>query len=247
MRKKLRVTIGAVLILLTHNVFALTSLEQFMVANNIPLDTPITVYNVNDEIPIGITLTAAQMPDYERIRAEYLASMASSETSGTFNLLKQNENLLITSQITLNNVNVGEENVRISDGTVLNGRFTVENPLQVSQSVSIILSTYTADGKLNQLVTKETTVNANSSEILNIDYQFEASCESYGKIMFWNSAQCMIPLRATIDFNQKNGVNAYYYNSDNRLIQIDKSNGKTLVFTYDNMGNLLSKELRGAN
>lgn len=47
-------TIGVALLILTHNVFALTDLEQFFLENNIPLNTPITVYDVNDEIPIGM-------------------------------------------------------------------------------------------------------------------------------------------------------------------------------------------------
>lgn len=46
---------------------------------------------------------------------------------------------------------------------------------------------------------------------------------------------------------QKNIYITYYYDSDNRMIQIDKSNGKSLIFTYDNMGNLLTKTVRGAN
>jgi len=36
-------------------------------------------------------------------------------------------------------------------------------------------------------------------------------------------------------------VNAYYYDVNNRLIQVDKKNGKSIYYTYDNMGNLLSK------
>ena len=75
-------------------------------------------------------------------------------------------------------------------------------------------------------------------------YQFDAANEYTGKIFFWDSLSTIMPLRASIDFSQDSGINAYYYNVDNRLLQIDKMNGTSLIFTYDNMGNLLTRTVR---
>jgi len=50
---------------------------------------------------------------------------------------------------------------------------------------------------------------------------------------------------AALSFDGNSGINAYYYNSDNRLMQVDKSNGVSILYTYDKMGNLLTKAIRG--
>lgn len=63
--------------------------------------------------------------------------------------------------------------------------------------------------------------------------------------MFRDSLGGMMPIRTSIDFTQNRGVNAYYYSSDNRLLQIDKANNTSIYFTYDKMGNLLRKTISG--
>ena len=108
----------------------------------------------------------------------------------------------------------------------------------------LIPATYTETGRLYNVRTFEADVAADDSENIEIIYQFDAENEYTGKLMLWNTLSGMIPVRTSIDFSQTSGVNAYYYNADNRLLQIDKMNGTSLLFTYDNMGNLLSRTVR---
>ena len=92
--------------------------------------------------------------------------------------------------------------------------------------------------------TVDVTIDAGQTEYVEILYQFDAENETTGKLMIWNTLSNFIPVRASIDFSQTSGINAYYYDADNRLLQIDKIDGKSVIFTYDNMGNLLSRTTR---
>lgn len=154
------------------------------------------------------------------------------------------EKLTITSSIRINGVNVEERGTRIIDKGNLECIFSVYNSSAMSDSVIAILATYTLDGKLYNVETVNATVDAEQTEDVEILYQFDTKNESTGKLMIWNTSSNLIPVRASIDFSQTSGVNAYYYNADNRLLQIDKIDGKSVIFTYDNMGNLLSRTIR---
>lgn len=154
------------------------------------------------------------------------------------------EDLSITSQIKINNVNVGENGLRIVDDANLVCDFDISNSSNSSRSIDILFATYTEDGRLCNINKYSQTLASGMDENVQITYQFNAETEYRAKILIWDSLSNMIPIRAEIDFSQESGINAYYYNADNRLIQIDKANGKSLIFTYDNMGNLLQKSIR---
>lgn len=162
----------------------------------------------------------------------------------TVDLLSDNSSLSISSQIKINGINVGETGIRIIDKANLNCNFSVSNDSLFSQSLTVILATYTEDGDLYQV--KTAGININPGEIDNIQmvYQFNAENEQNGKIMFWNSLAGALPIRTSVNFSQESGINAYYYDADNKLLQIDKSNNNSIYFTYDRMGNLLSKTTR---
>ena len=160
------------------------------------------------------------------------------------NSLSVSDNLSISSQIKINGVNVGEDGLRIIDNASMSCTFSVENNSNIEKSVTALLVTYNNNGEMQNVRTAAMDVAAENSENMQIIYQFDAENEYTGKLMMWDSLSGMIPLRATIDFTQTSGVNAYYYNQDNRLLQVDKKNGTSLVYTYDNMGNLLTKTVR---
>lgn len=159
-------------------------------------------------------------------------------------VLPISEDLSITSQIKINNVNVGENGLRIVDDANLVCDFDISNSSNSSRSIDILFATYTENGRLCNISKYSQIVSGGMDENMQITYQFNAETEYRAKILIWDSLSNMIPIRAEIDFSQDSGINAYYYNADNRLIQIDKANGKSLIFTYDNMGNLLQKYIR---
>ncbi|MBP3359656.1 MAG: RHS repeat protein [Clostridia bacterium] len=160
------------------------------------------------------------------------------------NLLSDDSGLGIASQIKINGVSVGEDGVRIIDNANMSCTFSIANSGDTANKVSAILATYTETGRLYNVRAFEADVAADDSKNIEIIYQFDAENEYTGKLMLWNTLSGMIPVRTSIDFSQTSGINAYYYNSDNRLLQIDKANGTSLSFTYDNMGNLLTKTIR---
>lgn len=163
-------------------------------------------------------------------------------TSG--NLLSDSSDLSISSQIKINGVNVGEDGLRIIDNANMSCNFTVSNNSDTEKSVVALLATYSETGRLQNVETVQIGVDGNETENMQIVYQFNADTENTAKLMFWDSFSNMIPIKSTIDFSQTSGINAYYYNADNRLLQIDKMNGTSLVYTYDNMGNLLTRTIR---
>lgn len=160
------------------------------------------------------------------------------------NLMPISSDLAISSQIKINGVTVNEQGMRIIDNANMSCNFTISNSSADSDGVIAILATYTAEGRLHNVETFEIDVEAGKTRSIEIIYQFDTENEHTGKLMIWNTFTNLIPIRTSIDFSQTSGINAYYYNSDNRLLQIDKASGKSLFFTYDNMGNLLSRTIR---
>ena len=159
------------------------------------------------------------------------------------NLMLVSEDLEISSQIKINGVNVGGNGLRIVDNANISCTFNISNESEISKSFAPVLVTYDESGVMQNVRTVEVEVNEGEMESVQIIYQFDAEKEYTAKLMMWDSLSGMIPLRATIDFTQTSGVNAYYYNKDNRLLQVDKANGTSLIYTYDNMGNLLTKTI----
>ena len=159
-------------------------------------------------------------------------------------LMTLSKGLSITSNIKLNGITVDEKGMRIIDNANMCCIVNVSNASIKADSITAILATYANEGKLYNVRTFKIDVNPGQTNSTEIIYQFDAENEYMGKLMFWNEITGLMPIRASIDFTQTSGINAYYYNSDNRLLQIDKANGKSLIFTYDNMGNLLSRTTR---
>lgn len=150
----------------------------------------------------------------------------------------------IASQIKLNSVSVGENAIRIADNGSLNCLFNIKNNTAEKRSITVVIATYTERKSLHGLSHVSLTLEASEERSFELDYVFNTEYEVSGKIMFWDSLVGMVPLRTAIDFNQTNGVNAYYYDLDNRLLQVDKANGVSLLYTYDKTGNLLTKAVR---
>ncbi|MBR5271106.1 MAG: RHS repeat protein [Clostridia bacterium] len=165
-----------------------------------------------------------------------------NDTEG--NLLGDAVDFTITSNIKINNVDVGENGIRIVDNANMNCTFNARNNSTKDETISLILATYTTQKILHQVKYSSIEVKAGTSENIQLVYQFDAENEDSARLMLWNSFSKMIPIKATIDFTQTSGINAYYYNADNRLLQVDKMNGKSILFTYDKMGNMLGKTIR---
>lgn len=163
----------------------------------------------------------------------------------TQNLLQTTSSLSLASQIKINGVNVGENGMRIIDNANLSCNFTLANSGETTQKLSVMLATYTDTKALYNVKMTEISVESGKTGNAQIAYKFNADKEHSGKLMFWDSLSGMMPIRTSIDFTQNSGVNAYYYNSDNRLLQIDKANNTSIYFTYDKMGNLLRKTISG--
>lgn len=163
----------------------------------------------------------------------------------TQNLLQTTSSLSLASQIKINGVNVGENGMRIIDNANLSCNFTLANSGEATQKLSVMLATYTDTRALYNVKMTEISVESGKTGNAQIAYKFNADKEHSGKLMFWDSLSGMMPIRTSIDFTQNSGVNAYYYNSDNRLLQIDKANNTSIYFTYDKMGNLLRKTISG--
>lgn len=159
-------------------------------------------------------------------------------------LMKVSTELSVTSNIKLNGVTVGENGMRIIDNANMSCTLGVSNLSTKDDSITVILATYTIEGILHNIRAFKIDVDAGQTNNIEIAYQFDAETEFSGKLMIWNTLTNQMPIRVSIDFMQTSGINAYYYDTDNRLLQIDKANGKSLIFTYDNMGNLLSKTTR---
>ena len=160
------------------------------------------------------------------------------------NALSASSDWTISSQIKINGVNVGENGLRIIDDASMSCSLSVSNNSDADREITALLATYTSTGALHDINVFNIDVDAQETVNTEIIYEFDAEKEHTGKLMFWDSLSSLIPLRTTIDFSQESGINAYYYNTDNRLLQVDKMNGKSILFTYDNMGNLLTRTVR---
>lgn len=154
------------------------------------------------------------------------------------------DGLSISSQIKIDGVNVGEKGLRIIDNAQMDCLFGLENSTASDRTISVILATYTSDGSLYTAKRAQLPALAGQSGSVRLIYRFDAANEHSARLMFWSSG--MLPIKAAVDFDGESGVNAYYYDADNRLVRTDKANGKSVFYTYDNMGNLLSKTVGGA-
>lgn len=173
-----------------------------------------------------------------------LIVLAEVDVNQNENLMTVSSALAVTSNIKLNGITVGENGMRIIDNAGMSWTIGVANSSAKDDSITAILATYTNEGRLYNIRTFKIAVAAGQTNSMEIVYQFDAETEFSGKLMIWNTLTNSMPIRASIDFAQNSGINAYYYNAENRLLQIDKANGKSVFFTYDNMGNLISKTSR---
>lgn len=171
-------------------------------------------------------------------------SVNNVNTAYTYNLLQASNELSLSSQIKINGVNVGENGLRIIDNANLNCNLSIGNNTSDTHSVSVILATYTEDKKLYNMKFSEIEIEDGETGNIQLIYTFNAEHEDSAKLMLWDSISGMVPLKTAIEFDGDSGVTAYYYNADNRLLQIDKLSGNSLVYTYDNTGNLLTKTVR---
>ena len=154
--------------------------------------------------------------------------------------------LSLSSQIKINGVNVGENGLRIIDNAQMDCLFGLENSTANDRTISVILATYTSDGRLYAVKRVQLPAPAGQNGNAQLIYRFDTENEYSARLMFWDSLAGMFPIKTAVNFDGESGINAYYYDTDNRLIQVDKANGKSVFYAYDNMGNLLSKTVGGA-
>ncbi len=171
-------------------------------------------------------------------------SVNNVNTAFTYNLLPSSESLALSSHIKINGVNVGEDGLRIIDNANLSCNLSIGNNTSETHTVSVILATYTEDKKLYNMKFSEIEIEDGETGNAELIYTFNAEHEDSAKLMLWDSISGMVPLKTAIEFDGDSGVTAYYYDADNRLLQIDKLSGVSLVFTYDNTGNLITKTVR---
>ena len=198
------------------------------------------VFDWESEDSIWITPVAMNATANSSVEKNNITSQTKQESG----LMAITSDLAVTSNIKLNGVMVGEDGMRIIDNANMLCTLGVSNSSTRDDSITAILATYTIEGRLHNIRTFNVDVPAGQTNSVEIVYQFDADKEFSGKLMIWNTFANLMPVRTSIDFTQTSGINAYYYNADNRLLQIDKANGKSLFFSYDNMGNLLSKTIR---
>lgn len=187
--------------------------------------------------------------DWQTKNCYWVVQIQSEEnTASTLNLegniMPASSDLAITSQIKLNGVNVSENGLRIVDDASMVCSLTVSNNSNTDKEIKAFLATYTETGRFQNVRVFSVDVDAGETVNTEFTYQFDAENEHTGKIMFWDSMTNLLPLRLSVDFSQTSGVNAYYYDADNRLLQVDKMNGTSILYTYDNMGNLLTRTTR---
>ena len=156
------------------------------------------------------------------------------------------DGLSLSSQIKINGVNVGEKGLRIINNAQMDCLFGLENSTANDRTISVILATYTSDGRLYTVKRVQLPTPAGQNGNARLIYHFDTENEYSARLMFWDSLAGMFPIKTAVNFDCESGINAYYYDTDNRLIQVDKANGKSVFYAYDNMGNLLSKTVGGA-
>ncbi len=211
---------------------------------NFPL--PFLFYTIFKEIYIMKTIKklAILLTLFMLISVSYAEEISSNTETTNGNIMPVSSNLTVTSSIKLNGISVDEQGMRIINEANMCCTFSISNLSSTPDGIVAILATYTAEGRFYNIEIYDIDIEAGETKNVEIIYQFDAENEHIGKLMIWNSYTNFIPLRASIDFSQTSGINAYYYTTDNRLLQIDKANGKSVIFTYDKMGNLLSRTVR---
>ena len=162
-------------------------------------------------------------------------------TSNAFAASFSTESLNIDSLIKINGCETAMNDLNVKYDGELEAVFSVSNIDDSTHKVTALLATYTQGGKLYQIKTDSVNILSGETDSIEITHIFNTDNEHRANIMLWDSLSGMRPLMTSVDFSQKDGINIYYYNSDNRLVQIDKANGNSIMFTYDNMGNLLTK------
>jgi len=159
--------------------------------------------------------------------------------------LSSDSDIYYSSMIKINGVNVGENGLRIVNNADFEYSVELENRCIQTKTLSLILATYTSDNNLYSAKNISIDINSLSEGNISLIYKFNAGYEKSAKLMLWDMTSGIIPVTAALSFDGNSGINAYYYNSDNRLMQVDKSNGVSILYTYDKMGNLLTKAIRG--
>lgn len=161
------------------------------------------------------------------------------------NLMGNGSDFTVSSQIKINNVNVGETGSRIIDDANMECSFEIGNNTSSEKTLSLILATYDNAEKLVNVKTANVNISSMAVGSVNLVYQFNSETDKNAKLMLWDISSGNKPVKASVSFNQDSGINAYYYNADNRLLQVDKMNETSLYYTYDSMGNLLAKTVYG--
>lgn len=224
---------------------SLISINSYAAINNFPVINSISDWFNTEEgreyVGVGITTyyVGDTVPQPSGLLLMPLNLSIPNNTAS-----EDNPVFTITSQIKINDVNVGENAVRIKDNGNLKCLFNIKNNTNKQRKITVVIATYTEGKSLYRLSPVSLTLEALEERNYQLEYVFNSGFEYTGKIVFWDSLAGMVPLRTTIEFSQTNGVNAYYYDLDNHLLQIDKSNGTSLLYTYDKMGNLLRKSVR---
>lgn len=150
--------------------------------------------------------------------------------------------VITAASVKLKGVGVGESNIRVWKKEPLDCTFAITNNSASERTAVIAIAIYSEENYLCGFDTVNVILEGGEGENVRIIYTFPENAYR-GKIMFWDSLSGMMPLRTEISFSETNGVNAYCYDLDNRLLQIDKANGVSIAYDYDNMGNLLSRRV----
>lgn len=153
------------------------------------------------------------------------------------------DDIIIETSVKVNDTDIGEDSIHLMNGGVLKCSFSIENIGVSEKNLSVIFATYTVDNRLSYIESLVFTINPESTETKEFEYVFDIAKESKGKIMFWDAVSTLIPVKGTVFFDN-DGVTSYFYDSDNRLIQANKADGTSIIFSYDSMGNLLERTKR---
>ena len=151
--------------------------------------------------------------------------------------------LSVNAEMSLDGISIKTTGLSIISGAELCGKFYISNTDTSNRNICVILAMYTTDGKLCDAKSVSACLNTGSKNVLNLNYTIPDNSDiQKGSLLFWDSAQNMIPLRTSIDF-QKSGqlLNTYYYDATNRLLRAEKSTGEVINFAYDLNGNLIQK------
>ena len=192
----------------------------------------------------GETLSAPVSITPKRTTENQAAALPARRNSA--GIINTADGLALSSQIKINGVNVGEKGLRIIDNAQMDCLFGLENSTANDRTISVILATYTSGGRLYAVKRVQLPAPAGQNGNARLIYRFDTENEYSARLMFWDSLAGMFPIKTAVSFSGESGINAYYYGVNNCLIQVDKANGKSVFYTYDNMGNLLSKTVGGA-